>query len=59
MFAFVYVRRPGLTDDYEAPCGCWVLNLALLEEQPVLLTSEPCLHSHAYLERKKEKKKKK
>ena len=27
----------------ELPCGCWELNLDPLEEQPVLLTTEPSL----------------
>jgi hypothetical protein len=27
-------------DSCESPCGCWELNLGLLEEQPVLLTIE-------------------
>jgi hypothetical protein len=28
------------------PCDCWDLNLGSLEEQAVLLTSEPSLQSH-------------
>jgi hypothetical protein len=28
-------------DDREVPCGCWKLNLGLLEEQQVLLTVMP------------------
>ena len=32
-----------ITDVCEPPCGCWELNLAPLEEQPVLLTTEPSL----------------
>ena len=37
-------RAPVLTiDGYEQPCGCWELNWDPLEEQPVLLTSEPSL----------------
>ena len=27
----------------ELPCGCWNLNLNPLEEEPMLLTSEPSL----------------
>ena len=40
-----FVRSPGarVTDSYELPCGCWELNLGPLEEQPVLLTTEPFL----------------
>ena len=29
-----------ITDGCESPCGCWELNLGLLEEQSVLLTAE-------------------
>jgi hypothetical protein len=31
------------TDGCEPPCGCWELNSGPLEEQPVLLTTEPSL----------------
>jgi hypothetical protein len=31
----------GVTDNCELLCGCWELNSAPLEEQPVLLTAEP------------------
>ena len=34
-----------ITDDCESPCGCWELNSGPLEEQPVLLTTEPSLQS--------------
>lgn len=30
------------------PCGCWELNTGPLEEQPVLLTTEPCLWLQAH-----------
>ena len=33
----------GVTDSCEMPCGCWELNLSLLEEQPMLLIAEPFL----------------
>jgi hypothetical protein len=33
----------GVTDSCELPCGCWELNPCLLEEQPVLLITEPSL----------------
>ena len=33
-----------ITDGCEAPCGCWELNSGLLEEQSVLLTTEPSLY---------------
>jgi hypothetical protein len=32
-----------ITDDCEPPCGCWELNSEPLEEQSVLLTTEPSL----------------
>ena len=32
-----------ITDGWEPPCGCWELNLGPLEEQSVLLTTEPSL----------------
>jgi len=32
-----------ITDGCEPPCGCWELNSGPLEEQPVLLTTEPSL----------------
>ena len=37
-------RAPDLiTDGCEPPCGCWELNSGPLEEQSVLLSSEPSL----------------
>ena len=37
-------RAPDLiTDGCEPPCGCWELNSGPLEEQAMLLTSEPSL----------------
>ena len=39
-------RAPDLiTDGCEPPCGCWELDLGPLEEQSVLLTTEPSLQS--------------
>ena len=37
------VRSPGtgIKDSCELPCGYWELNSGPLEEQPVLLTTEP------------------
>jgi hypothetical protein len=32
-----------ITDGCEPPCGCWDLNSGPLEEQSVLLTTEPSL----------------
>ena len=32
-----------ITDDCELPCGCWKLNSGPLEEQAMLLTTEPSL----------------
>jgi hypothetical protein len=39
---------PGIevTDGYESPRGCWESNWGLLEEQPVMLTTEPPLQPH-------------
>ena len=39
------VRSHGtrITDSCELPRGCWELNSSLLEEKPVLLTTEPSL----------------
>lgn len=39
------VRAPGtgVTHDCEPPCGCWDSNPGPLEEQLVLLTTEPSL----------------
>ena len=47
MSSFAHQRRALdlITDGCEPPCGCWELNSRLLEEQPVLLTTEPCLQS--------------
>ena len=37
-------RTPDpIIDGRETPCGCWKLNSGLLEEQAMLLTSEPSL----------------
>ena len=37
-------RAPDpITDGCEPPCGCWELNSGPLEEQAMLLTSEPSL----------------
>ena len=42
-------REPDLiTDGCEPPCGCWELNSGPLEEQAMLLTSEPSLHPNTY-----------
>ena len=35
--------RPIIGGGCELPCGCWELNSGLLEEQSVVLTSEPSL----------------
>jgi hypothetical protein len=32
-----------ITDGCEPPCGCWELNSGPLEEQSVLLTTEPSI----------------
>ena len=42
-------RVPDLiTDGCEPPCRCWELNSGPLEEQPVLLTTEPPLQPPEY-----------
>ena len=33
----------GVTEDYKLPCACWELNSDPLQEQSVLLTTEPSL----------------
>lgn len=40
-----HIRSPGtrVKDGCELPCGCWVLNLNPLDEQPVLLNTESLL----------------
>ena len=38
-----------ITDGCEPSCGCWELNSGPLEEQSVLLTTEPSLQPPAYL----------
>ena len=47
LYASLYegIRSPGIgvTDSGELPCGCWELSPGPLEEQPVLLTTEPSL----------------
>ena len=42
------IKSPGSAaiDSYRSPCGRWELHWALLQEQPVLLTSEPSLQPH-------------
>jgi hypothetical protein len=35
-----------ITDGCELPCGCWELNSVPLEEQSVLLTTDPSLQPH-------------
>ena len=38
-----------ITDGSEPPCGYWKLNSGPLEEQAVLLTSEPSLQPPTYI----------
>lgn len=33
----------GVTDSYPGQCGCWEPNPGLLQEQPVLFSTEPPL----------------
>lgn len=37
------IRSPetGVTDNGEQPCGCWELNVDLLQEQQLFLTAAP------------------
>ena len=37
-----------ILDGWEPPCDCWELNSGPLEEQPVLLTSEPSLQPYNF-----------
>jgi hypothetical protein len=37
-----------IRDGCEPPCGCWELESGPLEEQPVLLATEPSLQPQAY-----------
>jgi hypothetical protein len=46
----------GLPDGCEPQCGFWELSLDLLEEQQVLLTSEPSLQPRDRFRLKKENK---
>jgi hypothetical protein len=41
-------NRLPITDGCEPPCGFWKLNSGLLEEQSVLLTTEPSLQFNQY-----------
>jgi hypothetical protein len=41
-----------ITDGCEPPCGCWELNSGPLEEQSVLLTTEPSLQPPQFLKMK-------
>lgn len=36
----------GVMDGCESPCMCWELNSGSLQEQQVILTTEPCLQPH-------------
>ena len=54
----VHLQRPEegirslgtrVTAGFEPSCRCWKSNLGLLEEKPVLLTSEPSLRPHVWL----------
>ena len=43
-------RAPDLfTDGCEPPCGCWELNSGPLEEQAMLLTTEPSLQPNVFV----------
>ena len=51
----VWSPRTEVTDSCEAPSGCWELKWDPLEEQPVLLTSEPSSQSLAMVSHLKNK----
>ena len=40
---------PGVRDSCRLLCGCWELNPGPMEEQPVLLTTEPSLQPQLYI----------
>ena len=44
----------GITDSCELPFGCWELNTDLLDEVPMLLTTEPSLQPNLFLLKRKE-----
>lgn len=46
-FAYIFTCRPGegTRSHCEPPCGCLELNSGPLEEQPLLITTEPSLKS--------------
>jgi hypothetical protein len=52
--ASVHQQRASdlITDGCEPPCGCWGLSSGPLEEQSVLLTSEPSLQPPAIVFKK-------
>jgi hypothetical protein len=55
----MYIHTPEevldpITDGCELPCECWELNSGPLEEQAVLLKTEPSLH-HDKCDLKKKK----
>lgn len=41
-------KETGVIDSCKLLCGCWELNLDLLEEQPMLLTVKPYLQLWGY-----------
>jgi hypothetical protein len=40
-------KNPEVSDHCEVPCECWESKLSSLGEEPVLLTTGPCLSSPA------------
>ena len=40
---YAFMPEDPITDDSEPPCGCWESNSGPLEDQTVLLTTEPSL----------------
>ena len=43
------ITSPGVTDDYELPCGYWKLNPGPLEDQPMLLIMEASLQTPIFI----------
>lgn len=45
----VRLTKTGVIDGCELPYGCWKRKLSPLQEQLVLLTTEPTLHLHCFI----------
>jgi hypothetical protein len=51
VYIFTCLKRASdtITDGCEPPCSCWELNSGPLEDQSVLLTTEPSLQLPGYI----------